>query len=262
MQDVWSEIKRNAVAMSQREPVLEKFCQDAVLIHEHLYQALVFQLASHLSTPFVGFENLRELMAGIYARNPRLEEDAILDLLAYFERDPACDTHLRPLIHFKGFWAIQCHRVAAHLWQSKRKSLAYFLQSRSSAVFDVDIHPAARLGGGIMFDHATGIVIGESAEVGDNVSMLHGVSLGGSGVAQGKRHPSIEDGALISVGAKLLGNIQIGKGVKIGGGSVVLGSVPDYSTVVGVPAKVIGRSDFAMPAFSMDQYIPAPNGDA
>lgn len=256
MVDIWQEIRRDATAMTRNEPLLNEYVDKAILSHGQFFQALVYQLSSQLSNSFVSQASLAELMLRVFEDENGLETKAISDLLAYFDRDPACDSYLRPLIHFKGFWAIQCHRIAHYLWHRERRPLAYFLQSRSSAIFDVDIHPAALIGSGIMFDHATGIVIGESTIVGDNVSMLHGVSLGGSGIVHGKRHPTIEDGALISVGATLLGNIQIGKGVKIGGGSVVLGSVPDFSTVVGVPAKVIGRSDYAMPAFSMDQYIP------
>lgn len=252
----WQEIKTEAEALVQKEPLLHSYYHAAVLDHEHLYQAIAFQLAGRLSSASVDAQSLEKLMLEVLQADPRLESAALADLNAYVQRDPACDTYIKPLLYFKGFLAIQSHRVARRFWLLDRKYLACYLQSRAAAVFLVDIHPAAKLDSGLMFDHATGIVIGESAEIGHNVSILHDVSLGGSGNRVGKRHPSVGDGVLISVGAKLLGDISVGNGVKIGGGSVVLGSIPENSTVVGVPAKIIGdNAGIELPAFSMDQYI-------
>lgn len=256
--NIWMEMREEAEAAAQREPLLATFYQRSVLRYEHFYEALSVQIVRHLQSAYMDAEVLLTEVMSVFTEDDALEQIAMADIQAYFERDPACDGYLKPLLFFKGFLAIQSHRVGHSFWLAGRRSLAYYMQSRASAVFDVDIHPAASLGHGIMFDHATGIVIGETARVGNNVSMLHGVSLGGSGVQEGKRHPTIGDGVLISVGAKLLGDIVIGGGVKIGGGSIVLGSVPDNATVVGVPAQMIGDNQGAeLPAFSMDQYIPS-----
>ncbi len=260
IENVWATLREQAEKQAAIEPMLKSSYYSIVLQHDEFSQALAYQLSQKLASRFVGEQLLNQLFLDICAKKKNIEKYALFDLVAYVERDPACDSYLMPLLYFKGFMAIQAQRFAHQLWQEGRKSLAYHLQSQSSKTFDVDIHPAAQLGYGLMFDHATGIVIGETAEVGNNVSMLHAVTLGGSGVSTGKRHPSVREGVMISVGAKLLGAIEVGEGAKIGGGSVVLGSIPDGSTVVGVPAKVVGGSTVSkggadLPAFSMDQYM-------
>lgn len=251
----WERLRAEAAEFSQQEPLLKSYYFSVVLQHQAFYQALAFQLSQKLASQYVGEQSLHQLFIEVCEHDSDLEFAAVMDMLACVERDPACNSHLKPLMYFKGYLAIQAQRFAHRLWSQGRKSLAYYLQSQSSKVFDADIHPAATLGYGLMFDHATGIVIGETAIVGNNVSMLHAVTLGGSGVTSGKRHPSIGEGALISVGAKILGAVDIGQGVRIGGGSVVLGSIPDNSTVVGVPARVVGSEAAEMPAFSMDQHV-------
>jgi serine O-acetyltransferase len=160
-----------------------------------------------------------------------------------------------PFLFFKGYHALQSYRAAHWLWQQGRECLALFLQNRISQVFDVDIHPGARIGRGVMIDHATGVVIGETVVLEDNVSMLHGVTLGGSGCGKGDRHPKIRAGVLIGVGAKILGNIEIGEGAKIGAGSVVLDAVAAHTTVAGVPAKLIGRPRGDEPSRDMDHHL-------
>lgn len=177
------------------------------------------------------------------------------DLIAYRTRDPACDEYSMPLLYMKGFHSLQAYRVSHWLWQNDRRSLALFLQNRISSVFDVDIHPAARIGSGIMIDHATGVVIGETSVIGNNVSLLHAVTLGGCGSAEGDRHPRIADGVLISAGAKVLGNISVGAGAKIAAGSLVLEDVTAHTTVAGVPAQTVGRPAEEQPALNMDQQI-------
>jgi serine O-acetyltransferase len=200
---------------------------------------------------------LREIADRAFEADPELGAAARSDLMAVFERDPACHRFLQPLLFFKGYQAVQAYRVGHWLWKSGGTDLAYFVQMRVSEVFGVDIHPAARIGKGIMIDHAHSIVIGETAVVGDNVSMLHSVTLGGTGKEDGDRHPKIGDGVLIGAGAKVLGNITVGRCSRIAAGSVVLEDVPPNSTVAGVPARVVGKAGCAQPALSMDQILKA-----
>ena len=197
---------------------------------------------------------LYELYLHALGKEPSIGEAVRADITAYYERDPACDQYCLPLLYFKGYHAIQAHRINHCLWKEGRKTLAYFLQNRASEVFGVDIHPAARFGQGIMIDHGTGVVIGETAVLGNDISIFHGVTLGGSGKEGGDRHPKIGDGVMIGANASILGNIRIGTNAKIGAGSVVVADVPSSITVVGVPAKPVGRSVKA-PSADMDQNI-------
>jgi serine O-acetyltransferase len=190
-----------------------------------------------------------------FLSDPNIIESAMMDILAVQERDPAVEDYSIPLLYLKGFHALQIHRVAHWLWKQKRIPLALYLQNRSSVIFGVDVHPAATIGKGIMFDHATGVVVGETAVIEDNVSILQGVTLGGTGKQSGDRHPKIRQGVMIGAGAKVLGNIEIGVGAKVGAGSVVLESVPAHTTVAGVPAKIVGKPSCDMPSFSMEQNI-------
>jgi serine O-acetyltransferase len=200
---------------------------------------------------------LREIADEAYGEDEAIGQAARADIAAVFERDPACHRMLEPILYFKGFQAVQAYRIAHWLWRQGRADLAYFIQMRMSEQFGVDIHPAARIGKGIMIDHAHSIVIGETAVVGDNVSMLHSVTLGGTGKADGDRHPKIGDGVLIGAGAKVLGNIRVGHCSRIAAGSVVLHEVPPCTTVAGVPARVVGEAGCAQPAVSMDHRIGA-----
>jgi serine O-acetyltransferase len=193
----------------------------------------------------------------MHADQPDWSNIVRTDIQAYYDRDPACDRFIMPVLYFKGFHAIQTHRLAHWLWNDGRRDFALYLQSRSSAVFQTDINPAAKMGKGIFIDHATGLVVGETAVIEDNVSMLHGVTLGGTGKAGGDRHPKIRYGVLIGAGAKILGNIEIGHCTKVAAGSVVLNSVPHNKTVAGVPARVVGESGCDQPSRQMDQLLPS-----
>jgi serine O-acetyltransferase len=194
-------------------------------------------------------------MRRLYSEDGRLGDAARADCVAVLERDPACHRALQPLLFFKGFLAIQAHRASNALWKAGRHNFAYLLQMRVSELFSIDIHPAATIGQGIMIDHAHAIVIGETARIGNNVSMLHGVTLGGTGKSDGMRHPLIEDGVLLGAGAKVLGNIRIGRCSRIAAGSVVLEDVPPMKTVAGVPARIVGEAGCSQPSLSMDQLL-------
>lgn len=257
---VWQEIRKEAEAMVAEEPALASYYYAAILKHKTLVQAISFGLANKLNSATVAPMLLRELIEDTMNQKPSLYEAMVRDICAHVERDPACQTYSSPLLHLKGFHALQAHRVSHELWLQGRQYLAFYLQSRISQQFAVDIHPGARIGSGIMLDHATGIVIGETAVLGNDISMLHAVTLGGIGATAGDRHPKVGDGVLLSVGAKLLGNITIGEGARIGAGAVVLADVPAHSTVAGVPGKVVGPAGADHPALSMDHFWKKMNG--
>ena len=252
---IWNRIRKEAAEDAAREPMLASFLHSVVLNHQRLEDALSFLLASKLGSANVSALTLRDLIDEAFAADPSIGVAVRADLEAVVTRDPACRGTSVPLLYFKGFHAIQAYRVAHHCWVTERQALALYLQSRISEVFAVDIHPGARLGKGIFFDHATSIVIGETTVIEDDFSMLHEVTLGGTGKAGGDRHPKIRRGVLIGAGAKVLGNVVIGEGAKIGAGSVVLTDVPPHTTVAGVPAKPVGYPAHALPALEMDQGI-------
>jgi serine O-acetyltransferase len=252
---LWEEIRREAAAAAQNEPVLHGLIHCTILNHNHLMDALAFHLASKLGGPNLDRLLLVELFAEAFAADPSIEQSFVRDLRAVRERDPACRSHLQPFLFFKGTAALEAYRVAHWLWEQDRSLLAFALQSQISETFQVDIHPAAQLGAGVFLDHGTGIVIGETSVVGDDVSILQSVTLGGNGKERGDRHPKIERGVLISVGAKVLGNIRVGEGARIAAGSVVLHEVPAHSTVAGVPAKVVRTQTCAVPSKSMDHLF-------
>lgn len=252
---VWRSIRSEAAEAASQEPVLASYFYAHILNHSSFECAVSFQLASRLHSAAVESMTIREVVNEAMADDPCITEAMRADICAYVDRDPACDRYMLPFLNFKGFHALQAQRVSNWLWKQGRQSLALYFQNQMSSEFGVDIHPGAIIGKGIMIDHATGVVIGETAVVGDNVSMLHGVTLGGSGCQSGDRHPKIGNGVLISTGAKVLGNITVGDGAKIGGGSVVLNPVPAHTTVAGVPAKVVGRTRGAAPAMEMDQRL-------
>jgi serine O-acetyltransferase len=239
---LWQEIRDEAAHAARDEPMLASYLHRALLSHPTLESALLYNLAELLGSSVVSALTLQQVLTQALTEAPDIGIKARRDILAYHERDPACDRYLMPLLYFKGFHALQVHRTAHHLWQRGRRSLALFLQNQCSERFGVDIHPAAHIGGGIMIDHATGVVIGETASVGDDVSMLHSVTLGGTGCTRGDRHPKVRAGVLIAAGAQILGNIEIGAGARIGAGSLVLEPVPAGATVVGVPAKATGAA--------------------
>ncbi|WP_069299913.1 serine O-acetyltransferase [Neptunicoccus sediminis] len=252
---VWSRIRTDAAQMVEEEPILGGLVHSGVLHHNSLEKVLSYRMALKISSDEMPTQILRELIDEAYASDPSLGAAARADLTAVFERDPACHRLIQPILFFKGFQAVQVYRVAHWLWTNNRQGMAQFFQMRSSEVFGVDIHPGAVVGRGIMIDHAHSIVIGETAVVGDNVSMLHSVTLGGTGKADGDRHPKIENGVLIGAGAKVLGNIRIGYCSRIAAGSVVLQEIPPCKTVAGVPAKIVGEAGCSQPSQSMDQLL-------
>lgn len=259
---VWSRIRDEAIEIVGREPLLASFVHATILNHERFEQALSYTMAQKLGGVEVPAILFREVFDKCYADAPDVGAAARADILAVNDRDPACKTYVQALLYFKGFQAIQAQRVAHWLWNNKRWELALLMQSRISELFQVDAHPAARIGRGIMVDHATGVVIGETAVIEDDVSLLHGVTLGGTGKAAGDRHPKVRRGVLIGAGAKILGNVEIGECSKVAAGSVVVKDVPPRTTVAGVPAKVIGRTDCNdQPARIMDQGLEVSPSD-
>ena len=252
---VWNRVRDEAYAAVQAEPLLGGLIHSSLLHHATLERALAYRFSMKLASREMSEQILREIADEAYTSDPDLGQIARADLTAVFDRDPACLRYLQPILFFKGYQAMQAYRVGHWLWQQGRRDLAYFVQMRVSEAFGVDIHPAARIGRGIMIDHAHSIVIGETAVVGDNVSMLHSVTLGGTGKEDGDRHPKIGNGVLIGAGAKVLGNITIGHCSRIAAGSVVLQDVPPCKTVAGVPARVVGEAGCDQPSVSMDQVI-------
>ncbi|PIE11550.1 MAG: serine O-acetyltransferase [Rhodobacterales bacterium] len=252
---LWTRIREEAASAIAAEPLIGGVLHACILHHDTLDCALAYRLATKLASADMSEQILREIADEAYAADPALIHAARADLMAILERDPACHRLMQPLMYFKGFQAVQAHRLSHALWTQGRSDLAYYLQMRSSELYGVDIHPGATIGQGLMIDHAHSIVIGETAVVGDNVSMLHAVTLGGTGKEDEDRHPKIEDGVLIGAGAKVLGNIRVGCCSRIAAGSVVLADVPAHSTVAGVPAKVVGEAGCPEPAASMNQLL-------
>ncbi|MBW2382665.1 MAG: serine O-acetyltransferase [Deltaproteobacteria bacterium] len=252
---IWSSIRSDVAAEVEREPLLASFLQATVLGHSRLEDALSFHLAEKLATSRLPATPLREMIDEAFCASPAIGAALRADLAAARERDPACATYWVPLLYFKGFHALETHRIAHWLWEQGRTSMARHLQNRVSELFGVDIHPAARIGQGIFIDHATGVVMGETCVVEDDVSMLHEVTLGGTGKETGDRHPKVRRGVLICAGAKVLGNVEVGEGAKIAAGSVVLDDVPPHCTVAGVPAEIVGTPAVDQPALEMDARI-------
>jgi serine O-acetyltransferase len=252
---VWAALRNEAIAACKAEPPLTSLLDAVILSHDGLASALSYQLARKLGDQVIPPISLREIALEAYDADPAIVERAEADMRATFERDPACKGYLQPFLFFKGFIALQAHRIGHWLWTEERETLAFYLQSRTSELFQVDIHPAARMGAGLFIDHATGVVIGETAVVGDDVSMLHGVTLGGTGAERGDRHPKIGKGVLLGAGAKVLGNIQIGDYAKIASGSVVLRPVPTGCTAAGVPARLVNCPSCPEPARTMDHTL-------
>ena len=259
---VWSTLRIEAATAAAEEPILASLLNATILNHSSFQDALSYQLAQKLGGSDMNALQIREVCAAAFAADPGIVVSAEADVRVVKMRDPACLTYVQPFLYYKGFAALQAHRVAHHLWITGREMLAFHLQSRVAELLQLDIHPAASLGQGIFMDHATGIVIGETAVVGDNVSMLHNVTLGGTGKEGGDRHPKIGAGVLIGAGAKILGNIKIGEGARIASGSVVLHDVVAGCTVAGIPAKPVGGPCCENPADSMDQVFDVATFDA
>ena len=251
----WQLITSEAAEASHDEPMLASFYHASILNHHSFAAAISFHLANNLDTQALPAMIIRDVFLEAMAADPSLELAMCRDIRAHRERDPACSKSYMPFLFFKGYHALQSWRIAHWLWQRGRTCLALYFQNQISQHFDVDIHPGATIGQGIMIDHATGVVIGETTVIEDDVSMLHGVTLGGSGCAKTQRHPTIRRGVLIGVGAKILGNIEVGEGAKIGAGSVVLEHVAAHTTVAGVPAKLIGKPRVDSPALDMNHLL-------
>src|SRR4051795_5410896 len=258
---VWTRIREEAEEVARREPELSSFIYSSILHHDAFEHAVVHRIAERLDHADVSGELIRQAYADALEDDPSIGDAFRADIVATIDRDPAAHRYIDPLLYFKGFHAIQTHRLAHWLWKKGRKDFALYLQSRSSAVFQTDINPNARIGRGIFLDHATGLVVGETAVIEDDVSILHGVTLGGTGKAGGDRHPKIRYGVLIGAGAKILGNIEIGHCSKIAAGSVVLSPVPHNKTVAGVPARVVGETGCDQPSRQMDQLLPSQKMD-
>jgi len=258
---IWRSIRDEAMEAVNRDPLLAAFLYSTILNQESLEEAVIHRIAERLAHQDIGSDLIRQTFKSMLADDKDWPTTVRVDIQAYYDRDPACDRFIMPVLYFKGFHAIQTHRLAHWLWKQGRRDFALYLQSRSSSVFQTDINPAARIGKGIFIDHATGLVVGETAVIEDDVSILHGVTLGGTGKANGDRHPKIRRGVLIGAGAKILGNIEVGHCSKIAAGSVVLSPVPHNKTVAGVPARVVGETGCDQPSRQMDQLLPSQSMD-
>lgn len=258
---IWDAVRLEADEAAVNDPLLSAFLNASILGHKTLEEAVAYRVAERLDHADITSGLLQKAFSQMLEAYPDWSRTVRVDIQAYYDRDPACDRFLMPVLYFKGFHAIQTHRLAHWLWNEGRRDFALYLQSRSSSMFQTDIHPAARMGQGIFIDHATGLVIGETAVVEDDVSILHGVTLGGTGKAGGDRHPKIRHGVLIGAGAKILGNIEIGNCTKVASGSVVLSSVPPKKTVAGVPARIVGEAGCNEPSRAMDQLIGPRNSE-
>ena len=253
---LWTSMRTQADDIMRAEPALASFIYATVLNHDRLEEAVAHRIAERLHHRDLSAEFIRQAFAEAFASEPAITKAVRVDIQAVLDRDPACNRAIEPVLYFKGFHAIETHRLANWLWRQGRRDFAYYLQSRSSSVFQVDINPAVPMGKGIFLDHATGLVVGETAEIEDDVSILQGVTLGGTGKETGNRHPKVRHGVLLGAGAKILGNIEIGHCSRVAAGSVVLHSVPPNTTVAGVPAKVVGKAPCAEPSRMMDQILP------
>ena len=252
---VWETLRQEAARTAAEEPMLRHLLDDVILSRDSLAAALGARLARRLAREDMPREAMEPLLTGVFEQQPLIVHSAVRDMQAMFDRDPACFSLIEPLLFFKGFLALTTYRVAHHLWQERRRWLALYLQSIGSEAFAVDIHPAARIGCGLLLDHATSFVVGETAIIEDDVSILHEVTLGGTGKQTGDRHPIVRSGVLLGAGAKILGRVEIGTGAKVGAGSVVLADVPPHTTVAGVPAVIVGESREQNPAIEMNQHL-------
>jgi len=254
--ELWEELRLEADRVAAREEILRGFLDVAVLRPTNFALGLGSLLARKFGELSMPVERLGDLVLAAMVDEPAIIAAAAADLVAIRTRDPAAESYLTPFLFYKGFHALQWHRVGHWLWRSRRRDLAHFLQSRVSEVFAVDIHPAVPIGSGVFIDHGTGLVVGETAVIGDDVSILHEVTLGGTGKERGDRHPKVRNGVLLGAGAKVLGNVEIGRDAKVAAGSVVLHDVPPGATVAGVPARIVGWSSGSVPALEMDRSLP------
>ena len=252
---VWKALRAEAEAILSREPLMSAFIHTAILNHENLEAAVIHRIAQRLHSNEMSSDIIRQAFDAMAKDWPEWAKILRVDIAAYYDRDPACERFIEPILYFKGFHAIQSHRLAHWCFNTGQHDFALYLQSRSSSVFQTDINPAAKIGRGIFLDHATGLVVGATATIGDDVSILHSVTLGGTGKDDGDRHPKVKNGVLIGAGAKILGNIEVGNCSRVAAGSLVLKPVPEKTTVAGIPARVVGQAGCSQPARSMDQII-------
>jgi serine O-acetyltransferase len=252
---IWHAVREEAKAIVESDPVLATFIQSTILNQKSLENAVIARIADRLHSREVSDDVIRQAFEAMAEEWKEWSDILRIDIAAVYDRDPACERYIEPILYFKGFHAIQTHRLAHWSLKRGRKDFALYLQSRASQVFQTDINPAAHMGKGIFLDHATGLVVGETAVIGDDVSILHGVTLGGTGKENGDRHPKIGSGVLIGAGATVLGNIKVGKCSRIAAGSLVVKEIPNNVTVAGVPARIIGVAGCAEPARSMDQIL-------
>ncbi|MEX0322572.1 MAG: serine O-acetyltransferase [Puniceicoccaceae bacterium] len=251
---VWTQLREEAQAAATNEPILSELIHESILDCDSLEESLAHRISRKLGHHAVSEPYLHDLFADIMLSSPSIGDQVRRDICAIDQRDPASNGFLSPVLYFKGFQALTAYRVAHELYMNNRKEMALYLQSIISQVFALDIHPAAKIGSGIMLDHATSIVVGETAIIEDHVSILHEVTLGGTGKAKGDRHPKVRHGVLIGAGAKILGNVEIGQYARVGASSVVLDDVPPHVTVAGVPAKIVGKVE-GDPSARMDHCI-------
>ncbi|NBT22517.1 MAG: serine O-acetyltransferase [Methylocystaceae bacterium] len=252
---LWSHMRAEAQEALKLDPALSVLLLDEILHRGSFEEAVIHRVSNRLEASALNAAAIADAFLTALANNPDISVKFRADITAYVERDPACRRLIEPLLFYKGFHAIQSARLAHALWQSGKRDFALYVQSRASDAFAADIHPAARFGKGIFLDHGTGFVVGETAIIDDDVSILHGVTLGGTGKAAGDRHPKIRRGVMIGAGTKILGHIEIGASSRIAAGSVVLDAIPPHSIVAGVPAKVIGQETSLLPARDMDQIL-------
>jgi serine O-acetyltransferase len=257
---VWHQVREEAQAAIHAEPALASFILETILQQSSLEEAIAHRVSARLDHPDVHAGLIRQAFMEALSDDPSMAEAFRADIMAVYDRDPACQRLIEPILYFKGFQALQTHRLAHWLLHNGRRDFAQYLQSRSSNVFQTDINPAAKIGRGIFLDHATGLVVGETAEIGDDVSILQDVTLGGTGKETGDRHPKIRYGVLIGAGAKILGNIEVGHCARVAAGSVVLQPVPQNKTVAGVPARIVGEAGCSEPARRMNQMIEDGSG--
>lgn len=258
---IWSAVREEAREIVDRDPVLATFIHTTILYRKRLEDAVIARIADRLHSRELPDEVVRQTFEAMLDDWPEWSNILRIDIAAVYDRDPACERYIEPVLYFKGFHAIQTHRLAHWCWNRGRRDFALYLQSRSSQVFQTDINPAAKLGKGIFLDHATGLVVGATAVIGDNVSILHGVTLGGTGKESGDRHPKIGSGVLLGAGATVLGNIHVGHCSRVAAGSLVVKPVPNNVTVAGVPARIVGVAGCAEPSRAMDQ-VPAEHREA
>lgn len=254
---IWRSVRDEAMKAVARDPLLSAFLYSTILNQESLEDAVIHRLAERLAHQDIGADLIRQTFKAMAADDPDWATAVRVDIQAYYDRDPACDRFIMPILYFKGFHAIQTHRLAHWLWNHGRQDFALYLQSLSSSVFQTDINPAAKIGKGVFLDHATGLVVGQTAVIEDDVSILHDVTLGGTGKENEDRHPKIRHGVMIGAGAKILGNIEVGHCARIAAGSVVVKPVPHNVTVAGVPARVVGTAGCSEPSRTMDQMLTA-----